>query len=58
MCIALSRRMTPRGTFVGVAQDIEARTMLRSTHSVLEALDIEAAMYGTGISLESYGAGR
>ena len=35
-----------------VAQDIEARTMLRSTHSALEALDIEAAMYGTGISLE------
>ena len=35
-----------------VAQDIEARTMLRSTHSVLEAIDIESAMHGTGISLE------
>ena len=35
-----------------VARDIEARTMLRSTHSALEALDIEAAMHGTGISLE------
>ena len=35
-----------------VAQDIEARTMLRSTHSALEALDIESAMHGTGISLE------
>lgn len=35
-----------------VAQDIEARTMLRSTHSVLETLDIEYAMRGTGISLE------
>ena len=35
-----------------VARDIEARTMLRSTHSALEALDIEAAMLGTGISLE------
>ena len=40
-----------------VAQDIEARTMLRSTHSVLEALDIEAAMYGTGISLEAMALG-
>ena len=35
-----------------VAQDIEARTMLRSTHSSLDTLDIEAAMHGTGISLE------
>ena len=35
-----------------VAQDIEARTMLRSTHLVLETLDIEEAMHGTGISLE------
>lgn len=35
-----------------VARDIEARTMLRSTHSALEGLDIEAAMHGTGISLE------
>ena len=35
-----------------VARDIEARTMLRSTHSALEALDIEAAMLGTGISLK------
>ena len=35
-----------------VARDIEARRMLRSTHSALEALDIEAAMHGTGISLE------
>ena len=34
-----------------VAMDVEARTMLRSTHSTLEALDIEAAMHGTGISL-------
>ncbi len=35
-----------------VAQDVEARTMLRTTHSVLDALDIETAIYGTGISLE------
>ncbi len=35
-----------------VARDIEARTMLRSTHAALEALDIESAMHGTGISLE------
>jgi len=35
-----------------VARDIEARTMLRSTHSVLESLDIESAMHGTGISME------
>lgn len=35
-----------------VARDVEARTMLRSTHPVLEALDIETAMHGTGISLE------
>ena len=35
-----------------VARDIEARTMLRSTHSALEALDMEAAMLGTGISLK------
>lgn len=35
-----------------VARDVEARTMLRSTHSALETLDIEAAMHGTGILLE------
>ena len=35
-----------------VAQDVEARTMLRSTHSVLNTLDIEAAVHGTGIALE------
>lgn len=35
-----------------VAQDVEARTMLRSTHSVLDDLGIESAIYGTGISLE------
>ena len=35
-----------------VAQDVEARTMLRSTHSALDALNIEAAMHGTGISLQ------
>ena len=35
-----------------VAQDVEARTMLRSDHSTLENLDIENAMQGTGISLE------
>ena len=35
-----------------VAQDVEARTMLRSDHSTLENLDIENAMRGTGISLE------
>ena len=35
-----------------VAQDIEARTMLRSTHAALNALDLEAEMHGTGISLE------
>ena len=35
-----------------VAQDVEARTMLRSTHSALRDLDIEAAMLGTGIVLE------
>ena len=35
-----------------VAQDIEARTILRSTHSSLDALNIEAAMQGTGITLE------
>ena len=35
-----------------VAQDMEARTMLRSTHSALNALDLEGEMYGTGISLE------
>ena len=34
------------------AQDVEARTMLRSTHSALEELDIESAMHGSGISLE------
>ena len=35
-----------------VAQDIEARTMLRSTHTALNALNLEGEMYGTGISLE------
>ena len=35
-----------------VAQDLEARTMLRSDHSTLENLDIEIAMRGTGISME------
>ena len=35
-----------------VAQNLEARTMLRSGHASLEALGIEEAMYGTGISLE------
>ena len=35
-----------------VAQDVEARTMLRSTHSALNALGLEAEMHGTGISLE------
>ena len=35
-----------------VAQDVEARTMLRSRHSVLDAIGIESAIYGTGISLE------
>lgn len=35
-----------------VAQNLEARTMLRSGHTTLEALGIEEAMYGTGISLE------
>lgn len=35
-----------------VAQDIEARTMLRSTHAALNALNLEAEMHGTGISLE------
>lgn len=34
------------------AQDVEARTMLRSTHSALDELDIESAMHGSGISLE------
>ena len=33
------------------AQDVEARTMLRSTHPVLAELDIESAMRGSGISL-------
>ncbi len=35
-----------------VAQDIEARTMLRSTHAALNALNLEVEMHGTGISLE------
>ena len=35
-----------------VAQDVEARTMLRSTHSALDALNIEATVHGTGISLQ------
>ncbi len=35
-----------------VAQDVEARAMLRSTHSALDALNIEAAMFDTGITLE------
>lgn len=36
----------------GVAQNLEARAMLRSGHASLDALGIEEAMYGTGISLE------
>ncbi len=40
-----------------VAQDVEARTMLRSTHSALRDLDIEAAMLGTGIRLEVMAVG-
>lgn len=35
-----------------VAQNLEARAMLRSGHASLGALGIEEAMYGTGISLE------
>ena len=35
-----------------VARDIEARTMLRTSHAALDILDIEDAMRGTGISLE------
>ena len=35
-----------------IAQDVEARTMLRSSHTALEELDIETAMQGTGISLD------
>ena len=35
-----------------VAQDIEARAMLRTTHPVLNDLNLEAEMLGTGISLE------
>ncbi len=35
-----------------VAQDLEARSILRSTHSALNELDIESAMHGTGISLD------
>lgn len=35
-----------------VAQDIEARALLRTTHPALSTLDIEAAMRGTGISVE------
>ena len=34
------------------AQDVEARTMLRSAHSTLDELHIESAMHGSGISLE------
>ena len=36
----------------GIAQDIEARTMLRTAHASLDALDLEAALRGTGISLD------
>lgn len=35
-----------------VARDIEARAMLRTTHAALDALGIEEAIGGTGISLE------
>lgn len=35
-----------------VAQDLEARTMLRSAHKCLDGLGIEEAMAGTGIALE------
>ncbi|MXY45510.1 MAG: hypothetical protein F4Y44_00690, partial [Chloroflexi bacterium] len=35
-----------------VARDIEARTMLRTQHAALDALNIEETMRGTGISLE------
>ena len=35
-----------------IAQDVEARAMLRSSHIALEELDIESAMRGTGISLD------
>ena len=35
-----------------VAQDIEARTLLRTTHPALSTLNIESAMSGTGISVE------
>ena len=34
------------------AQDLEARTMLRSAHECLDALGIDVAMDGTGIELE------
>lgn len=34
------------------ARDIEARTMLRTTQPGLDDLDIERAMFGTGIALE------
>ena len=45
-------RLEAAGYIRQVAQDVEARTMLRSTHSVLEILDIEKAIFGTGVSLE------
>lgn len=35
-----------------VAQDLEARTMLRSAHECLDALGIDVALSGTGIDLE------
>ena len=35
-----------------VAQDLEARTMLRSAHECLDALGIDVALSGTGIELE------
>ncbi len=34
------------------AQHIEARTMLRSAHASLDVLDLQSAMFGTGISIE------
>ena len=36
-----------------VAQRIEARAVLRSAHASLDTLDLDTAMFGTGISLET-----
>ena len=36
-----------------VAQRIEARAVLRSAHESLDTLDLDTAMFGTGISLET-----